>query len=794
MTNYTIPKPNAPLAEGGTPPRREWYNFLRGLYDLYETSDSTVQAEITALCYKLGSPDGTIDNIPSPSTIQRVVGKDSVISNGLDYVTLNLDGDVLSAPALTFYGAITAGAKGWQPYSSNFQKTTTTGVDYLDLVDLSDSGTGTFKLLTRDTKGRLSGTVDGAASDVPVTSFSWKILTGSNVQTAFDSTDAYSLHNASTGVHYGMRLTINGTNPSAVDISAGNGQILDNSVPGSETFTTITYAGQTGIAVTDTAAPITWWSIDASGTVVQSTTAPIPDDYRTSIQLGYTIYNGGMITQLVIDVDSLQQVVPAICDLFDALGIVNQGIYPYINGANLSFNVSAGRLSSCGANVFNNPLDPNFISYGTRNPATFRYGTQSSEGTTDLTVIDPTSYDVGGVITPVPGSANHATIQTVWQSVAGPIRVQYGQDWYNTLSEALANISSRTFVANPTYAAEGTIVGAIIVTKGATDLSNASQAIFVKANKFGEFVGGTGSAASVISFNGRSGIVVPASGDYTTDQVTEATNLYFTEPRVLATPLTGLSTATSTPITAADTVLSAAGKLQAQITGLSGAPGYIDGLQLQWVSATALTVSSGTAYIEGLGYAYQVASPIAKTSLSLSASTWYHVYLYDNAGTPDFELSTTVPASPYNGTARSKTGDTSRRYVGSILTNASSAITNFVQDGNEINYRTNVGGTLRILSSGVSTTLTDVSASFAVPVTSKVALLRMANTATNTYFTTGTSDFSFVAGTGITSVNQNGDVHLKHPVNSSQSIQYIYKTTPTGGGAYIDVDGYSFER
>lgn len=52
-----------------------------------------------------------------------------------------------------------------------------------------------------------------------------------------------------------------------------------------------------------------------------------------------------------------------------------------------------------------------------------------------------------------------------------------------------------------------------------------------------------------------------------TDAVTEgATNLYFTVARVLAAVLSGLSTATSTAITAADTVLSALGKLQAQIT------------------------------------------------------------------------------------------------------------------------------------------------------------------------------------------------------------------------------------
>lgn len=55
-----------------------------------------------------------------------------------------------------------------------------------------------------------------------------------------------------------------------------------------------------------------------------------------------------------------------------------------------------------------------------------------------------------------------------------------------------------------------------------------------------------------------------------TDAVTEgATNLYFTVGRVLAAALTGLSTATNAVISATDTVLSALGKLQKQITDLT---------------------------------------------------------------------------------------------------------------------------------------------------------------------------------------------------------------------------------
>jgi len=77
-------------------------------------------------------------------------------------------------------------------------------------------------------------------------------------------------------------------------------------------------------------------------------------------------------------------------------------------------------------------------------------------------------------------------------------------------------------------------------------------------------------SVQVSSVFGRTGIVVAASGDYTSDQVTEGvSNLFFLGSRVLATILSGLSVATSTVITATDSVLTALGKLQAQITSLT---------------------------------------------------------------------------------------------------------------------------------------------------------------------------------------------------------------------------------
>lgn len=69
----------------------------------------------------------------------------------------------------------------------------------------------------------------------------------------------------------------------------------------------------------------------------------------------------------------------------------------------------------------------------------------------------------------------------------------------------------------------------------------------------------------VTSWNARTGAIVPQSGDYTTDLVTEGTsNKYYTAARVLGEILTGLS-ANNSAITAADSILTALGKAQGQI-------------------------------------------------------------------------------------------------------------------------------------------------------------------------------------------------------------------------------------
>jgi len=96
--------------------------------------------------------------------------------------------------------------------------------------------------------------------------------------------------------------------------------------------------------------------------------------------------------------------------------------------------------------------------------------------------------------------------------------------------------------------------------------------------------------------------LVTAGADATTSDIAEGSNLYHTEPRVRATPLTGLSV-TGSAVISTDTVLQAFGKLQNQVNAVAGGVNY----QGVWNSSTnspALTSSVGTK-----GYYYVVSVP-----------------------------------------------------------------------------------------------------------------------------------------------------------------------------------------
>lgn len=222
---------------------------------------------------------------------------------------------------------------------------------------------------------------------------------------------------------------------------------------------------------------------------------------------------------------------------------------------------------------------------------------------------------------------------------------------------------------------------------------------------------------------------------------------------------------------------------------------FITGLKLTWAGDDALTIGTGAAYLPAAN-PILVSTPIALTGMTLANSTEYHVYLYDNAGTPAAEYVTTAPASPYFGTARAKTGDTSRRYLGSFFTDATGDIRYFSHNPitNEIKYERDTlnAAPYRVLDAGTQTSATAVSCTGIIPATATSIYARVNQLGNQVYFIGNSALTTSVFYLFAAATTDQRTLYAEIPV-ASQAFYYLYAAAVTGA-LYVDVVGYTFER
>jgi hypothetical protein len=176
--------------------------------------------------------------------------------------------------------------------------------------------------------------------------------------------------------------------------------------------------------------------------------------------------------------------------MFTPINLINGGIYASPNGVNLSFNTSAGYLYGLGINFASSTLNPNTLYVAATSPCTFQYRTQTGGTASNTTSIDPTKWDVGGVVTTISGTK--ATNQRIYLVQNGIFRIQYGQTEYNQLSAAIEGIATEQFNTFSNFTNNGILIGVLSVLSTATDLSDTSKARFFFTSKFGETVGAAG--------------------------------------------------------------------------------------------------------------------------------------------------------------------------------------------------------------------------------------------------------------------------------------------------------------
>jgi len=220
----------------------------------------------------------------------------------------------------------------------------------------------------------------------------------------------------------------------------------------------------------------------------------------------------------------------------------------------------------------------------------------------------------------------------------------------------------------------------------------------------------------------------------------------------------------------------------------------ISGLKMTRAGAQSLTVGRGFAVTEA-GTKINVGTAITLSSIALTAATWYHVYLYLNGSTPAIEVVTTAPATPYMGTARSKTGDTSRRYVGSVYASGTNTLGYFAHSPGvgQITFLENTNAApFLILSNGPATTETNVTG--VVPVSAVLSILFVSNGNASYRIAIGNSeDNASLANTsGVYLVNPSSAEAIFAPLDANQ--QFNYLVGGAGAGAYIFQIGYFYER
>ncbi|WP_227235436.1 phage tail protein [Pseudomonas sp. IAC-BECa141] len=347
--------------------------------------------------------------------------------------------------------------------------------------------------------------------------------------------------------------------------------------------------------------------------------------------------------------------------------------------------------------------------------------------------------------------------------------------WYE-----VTNIASDTALSiAPPYLGGTNAAGAYALAPMQGYVKDSADALRALVNQFGGVMAVLGQTPT------QSG--VRASLNLTnTDGLPEGmTNKYMSATGVRAITLTGLDLTTITSVVSTDSILSAVGKLQAQVNaGVS--PGYIDGLNPIWNSATSITVDSGTAYIPGSTKALRVSAPLTLSGLSLTANTWYYLYLFETTGVATIELVTTAPSAPYFGTARTKTGDSSRRFIAAVRCGAS-GLRPFLLSGGALIYTEDASTTLA-LSGGTATSATSVSCSSFIPPTTQRCILTLYGPPSG-----GTLIVGYANTIEILSCPAGTRYQADTLCSVVQTVNYRHVTAVTGGSS-IGVRGYGLER
>jgi len=368
----------------------------------------------------------------------------------------------------------------------------------MTLVTAPTAGAGTEQVLLRAASGEVK--------QLPISSMgtpTTRVLNINGNDLDLSADREWRVAQADTGCLTNAGLSV--ANATQINIGAVTGLVVDNETdPNNPVYTYVNYPGELNKTVTTIGSGIgSYVLLNSSGTIVFQNTFPTSAQRKTHIWLGKVAHpNLVSINSTPNEPDYITSPMAFSRDLFQVLGpYINDGVFPGPNGVNLTFNITGGNIHGDGINFVNDRTKPNEIALGPLTPVTFGRRTRTGLGANGVTTIDNANYDVAGVITAIPGAGSVSTIQWIFAIPGGltGIGVQYGQTLYATLADATAAVGKEMFTVYPNFVGNALLIGVLAVRKDATDLSNAAQALFFRADKLGQ-TGGSSAGISTATF------------------------------------------------------------------------------------------------------------------------------------------------------------------------------------------------------------------------------------------------------------------------------------------------------
>ena len=328
-------------------------------------------------------------------------------------------------------------------------------------------------------------------------------------------------------------FAINGSDPTALDVPAGRGQVVDNSDPDNPVVTSVSWPTTVLVMTNITTQPRTIVSVDVNGSFIQTLDRPKGSELRTQFMIGAANH----VNQATIDTPITATRAPIInealttADFMTAIGAIEDVTDPVIvspNGANLKFDASSGTFVISGENFVNDRANPNIIAFAGASPVTFlpifRDGLGGfSFGGGFVDTLTPGKYDdgtvVGASVTPngVVGDKEFQNFMLFLAPTTPVIAVHYGQIKYDSIIGArngrVSEFNEATI--NPVVKEEF-FLGFITVEGDATDLTDTTKADFGRFQSIDRFYDDVTELGDGIIYNIDVEIIEVSNGTTTT--------------------------------------------------------------------------------------------------------------------------------------------------------------------------------------------------------------------------------------------------------------------------------------